>query len=284
MDDILYLVHASDDPNFNDWKEVKVSLKNSFITHENNQFPGVYFTLITKQNIDNVSIYPGKYLLFFSKDLLLQSNYHLNLYDHNGMVSEHNTYYPWNLDEFLEEQNKIIKQNRILGDDNYKIDSEVVFHDNISIEYLCKYIERPNTPIDKNDSIEIIIEKINKVYTLLPREPLTCGTHTMQNEHPFYCYPFENTYPIEDKVKPSSIEWLKMVAKSCDVTIHKNDNIDSIREKIKMQSKNIYENREKQKVEILKHHKKKLNGGKRTTKKKRSTNKKRIKSGKSSSK
>jgi hypothetical protein len=48
MDDILYLIHSSDNPfNINDITE----LIPSKLENAEQQFPGVYFSLITKNNI-----------------------------------------------------------------------------------------------------------------------------------------------------------------------------------------------------------------------------------------
>jgi len=54
---------------------------------------------------DNINIEPvnhfGKYKLIFSKKLLLQKNFHINLTDHNGFISESNTYFNWELDKVV---------------------------------------------------------------------------------------------------------------------------------------------------------------------------------------
>ena len=64
MEEIYYLVHSTDDPCCMGWKELKTSIFNT-----TDQFPGVYFSLITKYNIDSEIIFPGKYILIFSKIL-----------------------------------------------------------------------------------------------------------------------------------------------------------------------------------------------------------------------
>jgi hypothetical protein len=253
MDDIYYLIHTTDNPDFINWNELKVSDTNSFIYTNEYQFPGIYFSLVTKQNIDYLSLYPGKYILFFSRDLLLQQNYHINFYDHNGMITEYNTFYPWNIDKFLEKQNQYI-QNNI--NKRIRFTSEVVFHNNISLQKLCSYIEKPKLKIDyKVDSIERILNKIDKINTLLPRNiflNMNTNINTNTNQIPFYCYPFENVYPIETNFKKSSINWFKMIAQMCNIQINENYTIEHIQEKIKIESKNIYNNREKQNLELLK--------------------------------
>jgi len=83
------------------------------------QFPGVYFSLVSKYNIDTESYFPAKYLYIFSKDLLKQKNYHMNIHDSNGSINESRTYFAWQLEQFVD---KIIE-------DPYKYNmNEVVFH------------------------------------------------------------------------------------------------------------------------------------------------------------
>ena len=94
--DIYYLIHATNNPDCLSWNELKVGDFNT-----DDQFPGVYMSVITKHNIESESIYPGKYLMIFSKILLGQKNYHINLTDYNGILTENNTYYPWSLNKFV---------------------------------------------------------------------------------------------------------------------------------------------------------------------------------------
>ena len=264
MEDIYYLVHSTNNSNFSKWNELKVSPdENSFIYTEDDQFPGVYFSLVTKQNIDYISLYPGKYILFFSRDLMLQQNYHINFRDHNGMITEKNTYYPWNLDKFLQAQNKLIEENKIKGKKT-RFDSEVVFHDNISFKYLCNYIEKPtlpkfNTKDYKNES-EYIEKTKENITSFLPRSPLICGSIDSDIIYrPFYCYPFEDTYPVRTAFESSSKKWLEMMAQMCGVTVLDDDNIETIRKKIRLVSKDLYQDRYKQKIDLLKNYK----GGKK---------------------
>jgi hypothetical protein len=259
MDDIYYLIHTTDDPNFMNWSELKVSDKNSFIYTDNEQYPGVYFSIVTKQNIDYLSLYPGKYILFFTRDILFQSNYHINFYDHNGMITEHNTFYPWNIEQFLEKQNEFINNVDKVTD---RFTSEVIFHDNISIQHLCSYMEKPRLKIDyKNDTIDTIFDKIYSLNSLLPRKTFTLTSpiqykNNCINHIPFYCYPFENIYPVETKFEKSSLNWYKMMAKICDIQITEEDSISTIQEKIQYESKNIHRSRERQNLEVLRNYSK----------------------------
>jgi len=88
MNDILYLVHTSS--LYNDkWTELKTSSLHA-IEH---QFPGVYFSLITKDNINSEKLFENDTILIFSKKLLEQENYHINITDYNGFINEKNTYF-----------------------------------------------------------------------------------------------------------------------------------------------------------------------------------------------
>lgn len=225
MDDIYYLVHTTDNPNFMSWDYLKVSKFNT-----DDQFPGVYFSIITKDNIDKELIYPSKYVLLFSKKLLQQNNYHINYDDHNGIIDENNTYYPWNLDSFI----KKIQKNK---NSNKRTSNEVIFHDNISMKYLCGTIQR---------------QAGIKINTLLPREPIENDELPDLSKKPFYCYPFESIYTIEGNFPPSSEKWYRMMAQVCGVDVNENDNNMTIEKKITDNANNLYINRDKQDIELLK--------------------------------
>jgi hypothetical protein len=81
MEDIYYLVHATNKPDCVNWKELQTGEFNT-----NDQFPGVYFSIITKDNIDTEKIFSQKYAMIFSKKLLQQKNYHIN-YRYGDSVS-----------------------------------------------------------------------------------------------------------------------------------------------------------------------------------------------------
>ena len=133
-DDILYLVHITSkkykDNNGNlIWTEIKAS--------GTDQYPGAYFSLITKDNRLTEKLFPGTDCLIFSRNLLKQINYHINICDNNGFITEGNTFFPWNLQDAV----KKIKANSILPLDeenvNYHRMNEVVFHDAVPMDYLC---------------------------------------------------------------------------------------------------------------------------------------------------
>jgi hypothetical protein len=114
-EDIYYLVHIT--KNYTkDWTELRTSKVEDY----EDQFPGVYLTLITKENIHNVDLYPGKQILIFSNKILEQLNWHINLRDYNGYISEHNTYFPWNLNDAVIKINKNGKWSGYKSIDDFK--------------------------------------------------------------------------------------------------------------------------------------------------------------------
>ena len=216
MEDFYYLVHVTNDKNYKNWEYVNIADFNT-----NDQFPGAYFSLVTKYNIDYIQLFPGKIVLIFSVRLLEQKNYHINLTDSNGIVSESNTFYPWNLDYYL----KITK-----ADQNDK-NNEVIFHNPVSMEYLCKVIKN-------NDLPEYQIK--NKVPPNLSYEP-------------FYCYPFEDIqYGMRDRSPPSSLEWLQTMAGVCKTELKDKQTRCDIIADIKKNSKHLYSHRSEQNIDLLK--------------------------------
>jgi hypothetical protein len=221
MENILYLVHTTNDYN-EDWEE----LRTADVEDYENQFPGVFMTIVTKQNVHTVDLYPdNKQILIFSRRLMEQHNYHINIRDYNGYISETNTYFPWNLSEAVD----IINENR------HVIGNEVIFHDSIPMKYLCLVIDNiasiPNNQILPNIPIE------NKV------EPDT-------NKEPFYCYPLEKNYTGIDPFPESSREFFVNMAKTCNVdpNLPTDDIITQIKDKIPY----LYENRNQQNIKVLK--------------------------------
>jgi hypothetical protein len=133
-EDILYLVHTTS-KKYKDkdgniiWTEIKAS--------GTDQHPGAYFSLITKDNRLTEKLFPSTECLIFSRNLLKQTNYHINMCDNNGFITEGNTFFPWNLQEAVEK----IRENSFIPLDeenvNYHRMNEVVFHDAVPIDYLC---------------------------------------------------------------------------------------------------------------------------------------------------
>jgi len=233
MDRVLYLVHTKNyDINTTQWTE----LKTSGITDANHQFPGVYFTLITKDNIKKEELYHDKLILIFSKKLLEQQNYHININDYNGFINEKNTYFPWDLDKAV----KKIKSNK------KSIGNEVVFHDPIPMKYLCATIS--NKSIDPN-----IKDKYKCKFStslLLPPYELYNNELPDMAKLPFYCIPFEDNYTGIGKFKLSSKKFYQKMATLCNVD-NKQSREKIIRD-ITANLDDLYNHREKQKLEKFK--------------------------------
>ena len=133
-DEILYLVHTTskkyrDDDGNLIWTEIKVD--------GTDQHPGSYFSLITKHNRLTEKLFPATECLIFSRNLLKQTNYHINMCDNNGFITEGNTFFPWNLRDAV----KKIRENASLPLDedrvNYHRMNEVVIHHAVPMDYLC---------------------------------------------------------------------------------------------------------------------------------------------------
>lgn len=220
MEDICYLIHTTNDPKCLNWTELRTSKFNM-----NHQFPGIYFSLITKDNIETESIYSGKYILIFSKNLLLQKNYHINLVDYNGIITEKNTYYPWMLNNFISEHKKVCVTGRATM-------NEIVFHDNIDMKYCCSVNIR-------NRIDDYLLPKMQFENNELPD----------MTKIPFYCFPFEHIYTGCNPLPKSSVEWYIAMSKMANID-DISDTSDTI-EKIKEKAEYLYHNRDKQNIKAL---------------------------------
>jgi hypothetical protein len=223
MDDILYLVHCTPKKDYETWDALKPSEMDIY------QYPGVYFSLITKYNYDKEQLYSSKYILIFSKKLLEQQNYHINIYDYNGHINENNTYYPWNLDKLIEKI-KSFKSNFM---------NEVVFHDPIPMKYLClalinyniSWYAIPKIPFFKSSGI------------ILPQYPLFNDEEPDMTKIPFYCYPYEMNYSGEVNQYPiSSKKFYVKMGKMCGVNT--NQTKEKIIEAIRKNIPKLYKNRQ----------------------------------------
>lgn len=248
MEEIYYLVHTTNNPDCINWSELKTSKFNT-----DDQFPGVYLSIITKDNINNEHIYPGgKYILIFSKKLLLQNNYHINITDYNGIISEKNTYFPWNLDKFISNsKNSPTPSN------------EVVFHDNIPMKYCCNIIGifLNNSNIKKNN--------------FLPKISIENEETPDMSKNPFYCYPFEDIYTGNNVLPRSSNKWYEMISKVCKVNTDKvNDTPENIIKKIRYNAYELYNKRDEQNINLLKEYTNSRIGGKNTKRKYKNKSKK----------
>jgi hypothetical protein len=218
-ENILYLVHMTDN-------NITKCLRKST---EDDQFPGVYFSLITKHNLKYESLFPAKNCLIFSKQLLEQQNYHINFVDYNGLINESNTYYPWELDRVVKKL-KSHKGNFI---------NEVVFHDNISLNYLCLKITLNDISSNITNLNELILPKYQMYNDIKPNKTIL----------PFFCYAKENEYTGINPKKLSSNSFYKKMAIMCnvDTKLTRDEIIEKINEKID----ELNNNREKQKIKAF---------------------------------
>ena len=232
MDDILYLIHTTNKPDCLNWTELKTPKFNV-----DDQFPGIYLSIVTKNNIENDNFYAGKYVIFISKKILLQSNYHINEKDHNGIISEKNTFFSWNLQEFIK------TQKTKCGKNTSPCFSEVVFHDDIDMKYCCGIIGL----FQKNNSYM-------KINDFLPRCSLENSENPDMTKLPFVCYPFEDMYTGTTKIPKSSSHWFKIMAKVCNIKTNSfsSSSSSSMIAKFKEQAQTLHNDRGKQKLYLLK--------------------------------
>jgi hypothetical protein len=189
-DEILYLVHMTSRYT-REWKE----LKTSRIEEYEHQFPGVYFTLVTKHNLHEIDLYPGNDCLVFSRRLLEQKNYHVNLRDYNGFITEKNTLYPWNLND------------AVIGPTN-----EIVFHHPVPLSYMCMVLDGCDLPVT----------------------PVENEVEPDMSKEPFHCYPLERNYTGVDPLPESSRDFFIKMAQMCNVdcNLSTDEIIDKIKKKI----------------------------------------------------
>ena len=242
MDDVLYLVHSV--PKYDNTKPY-VELRPSSITNADDRFPGIFFTLITKQNKFKESLYYHSDFLIFSKKLLLQHNYHINLNDYNGFINQENTYFSWQLDDALKKINEMA-----LSDKSY-VGNEVVFHDPVSLKHLCLYIQVYGdipyeiTPKKKFSRRYSIFLPDNELYTTEPPD---------MTKIPFYCIPNENYYTGGDEFKISSRTFYKKMAEMCNIKVSKKDTRDQIVNKIRDIYPSLYTKRETLNIDVFKYY------------------------------
>lgn len=214
-ENLLYLVHTST----NRPEEIidgylKVSKLNKY------DFPGVYFSLITKHNYNKELLYPSKYCYLFPIDLLKFNNYHLNIRDFNGGLTEFNTYYPFNLNKGLE----VLYNNK-----DYM--NEIVFHNNIPMKY-CNDFYLYSDILPKK---QIRYNNIDPIYF---------------NYLPFYSFSNEDIYTGIPLEKKSSKKWFRKLAQLANIDT--NLPIEEIIIELRMNMDLLYNNRHLQQLELFK--------------------------------
>lgn len=107
------------------------------------EFPGVCATLVTQNTVAHAppTLYPGDYILLLSGALLCQHNWHLNINDDCGHMSDRNTVFPWQLERFLRRDGLRAAAARLRDD---FIGNEVVFHDPLPWSQVVRVLDRHN--------------------------------------------------------------------------------------------------------------------------------------------
>jgi len=123
--------------------------------HFSGEFPGIYLSYITDNDLKSNIMYWGNVQLVFSKKLLEQKNYHINIVDNNGRISENITYFHSNLDKMpkMKDVEKFYKDIH----DSYP-GNEIVFHDKVSLSSLCEIWVR------NKKNYNILMEKLPEKY------------------------------------------------------------------------------------------------------------------------
>ena len=223
MEEVLYLVHHTD-KNPAEWEEKVLRTTPTCSDAGGGQFPGVFMTLVTKKNRLKAGYYPGKYAVILSKELLQQNNYHINLMDCNGMITEKITYYPWNLEEAIS----------LIDEEKYGNRNEVVFHDDIDLtKYRCAIVD---TYVKD-----------------LPNKSMRTSSRPDKKALPFYCYTNEGDYDGVPAPPKSSLAWFRLLLTVANVkTIPKTKKECIIM--LKRKAPTLCRHREKQRLDILKEH------------------------------
>lgn len=279
MEDIYYLVHKTDKSKLEELRSSKelrpseysiekiskiseiTNNKKDYDLEVKDQFPGVYFSLITIDNIDREQLYPGNNVLIFSCKLLKQKNYHINIHDNNGFITETNTYYPWNINDAVDKIASITKKNKNLDREGniVKTNNEVVFHDPISMKYLCETINAPTSTEIMNLTKKKYDRYVSNPNYFLPKRQIKNNIEPDMSKEPFYCYlqletsyKEDNTETELDETLSSSDNFLKTIASVCNITdIDTSNEKKDIINKIKANMKYLYSNRKNQNIEAL---------------------------------
>jgi hypothetical protein len=230
-DDVLYLVHITSkkykDVNGNlIWTEIKAS------GIDIDQHPGSYFSLITKENRLTEKLFPGTDCLIFSRNLLKQMNYHINMCDNDGLITEGNTFFPWNLQGAVEQ----IRANSVLPLDEEKVNyhrmNEVVFHDAVPMDYLC--LDMPSHFFSNDFLPECFVE--NEVQPNMALLPFYCFAKTEENSR-----------------YKSSVCFLQKMGEVCNIDQTQTLSKDEIIDRIIETSPFLQKNRHLQNIDILRY-------------------------------
>ena len=99
------------------------------------EFPGIFLSFISQTEFGKKVRYWNKIMLVFSNKLLKQKNYHANIIDNNGLISEDITYFPHNIKDLPKLNDVEEYYNKHY---NSYPGTEIVFHDKININLVCE--------------------------------------------------------------------------------------------------------------------------------------------------
>jgi hypothetical protein len=101
-----------------------------------------------------------------------------------------------------------------------------------------------------------ILKKSSKIKpnNFLPKMSIENDEEPDMTKIPFFCYPFENIYTGANPLSPSSKKWFVMIAKVCKINMNNKNNYtnNDIIKKIREKANELYMNREKQNIKLLK--------------------------------
>jgi hypothetical protein len=189
-------------------------------------------TLVTKGNINTEQFYYGDIMLIFSRRLLEQSNYHINYIDHNGIITQ-KSLFSWNIDKFREYET--------IYDNN--IGNEVIFHDSISLDFLCQVISNDDNRPWKS---------------LIPKEPIQNNIEPNMTLLPYLSYVDDRIYTgitLKFYERAFTYAWIRTMAIVAGVYTMEASQ-DELLDRIFKRSSYLYKNRDKQNIdELLTYHK-----------------------------
>ena len=228
-DEILYLVHVTyTDPR--DWTKAKLLTSND---PYHNEYPGTYFTMITKQNINNVSLGGGgenlgkAHIGIFDRRLLFQKNYHINPHDVNGFIHQ-NTIYPFQLDK-----PGILKKLTHLH--------EVVFHDPVSLSNMAQLIavDCKNTSCEGPDLAKYLPKQVVQAKNFRKND----------NRLPQFVFPFSEFHTGVTRPPKANKNWWQMQARLANVTNFKD--LPDLKKQVRNKVDFLKRNRTEQRFEHL---------------------------------
>lgn len=227
------------------------------------EFPGIFMSYITKNDVRKFVKYIGEIILVFSNKLLNQKNYHCNIIDNNGYISEDLTYFNFNIDKMPKQKDVVDFYKKI-----YKSypGNEIVFHDKIQMTSLCEIWvrnkEKYNKLIEHIPKKYIDLVKIRRKYPNSVKCPNKIQIDTkslpflLQLDFIKDSY-YKAYYPYENKTKSSILYYIKMcyLANLSDEEITKYDltnpkNLDKYLVKHKLYSY-FHKNRDKQNLSVF---------------------------------